>query len=345
MRAFMLSLLMLAAPASAQLSEQGEPVSIGTSYRVRSLVMDEERTITVRLPAEYAAEPDRRFPVVYLLDGGPGQDFPHIAGIAQSREINFSFEPFILVGVESVNRRHELTPTAADPARYAAALGTEPGGSADYRMWLRDELMPQIDTAYRTDGHNAVIGESLAALFVVETLLVQPELFDDYIAISPSMWWDEMRFGRDAVDYLARFPAGGERRLYLTVANEGMWHREGIERLVDALRDHSPANLRWTFVPVEASETHGTLLHPMALDAFRALYGTPDREYPSPALMGGADDPVYTTQESARLAQECTRANSRPTTPGASAQGIERLYYECLLYDLGPRPREGTMVR
>ena len=133
------------------------------------------------------------------------------------------------------------------------------------------------------------------------------------------------------------------RRLYLTVANEGYWHREGAERLVDALRTHAPSNLTWAFVPVEDSETHGTLFHPMALDAFRTLYGTPTREYRAQPLIGGPPTREDTPEEAARREVECTRENSRPTTPGAAEQGRDRLYYECLLLDLGPRPREGSL--
>ncbi|MEL1250226.1 alpha/beta hydrolase [Aurantiacibacter gilvus] len=322
---------------------EGMPHVTATSYTVHSEVLGGERIITVRLPPGYVEQPDTRFPVVYLLDGGPEQDFDHIAGIAQSRDMNWSFERFILVGVQSVDRRHYFAPAVDDPAPYTEALGSPPGGTEDYRRWLSEELMPMINAQFRTDGHDAVIGESLAALFVVETMLKQPTLFDDYIAVSPSMWWDGMRYGRDAADYLAEFPAEGDYRLYLTVANEGFWHREGVERLVDALRDHAPDNLRWTFVPVGDSETHGTLFHPMALDAFRTLYGTPDREYKPTALLGGSEEADSTPEEQARLDTECTLENSRPTTPEAASEGRERLYYECLLFDLGPRPREGTL--
>ena len=181
------ALLFASTGAVAQMAG-GEPFAIGTTYTIESDILEGgERKITVRLPAEYASEPDRRFPVVYLLDGGPEQDFAHIAGIAQSREMNFSFEPFILVGIQSVNRRHELAPPVAAPAPYEEALRATPGGSPDYRRFLREELKPMLEAQYRTDGHDAVIGESLAALFVVETLLEEPALFDDYIAISPSM--------------------------------------------------------------------------------------------------------------------------------------------------------------
>ena len=324
--------------------ENGTPHVTATSYTVQSEVLGSERIVTVRLPAGYEEEPDRRFPVVYLLDGGPDQDFDHIAGIVQSRDMNWTFERFILVGVQSVDRRHYFAPPAIDPAPYVEALGAEPGGTFEYRNFLRDELMPMVDARFRTNGHDAVIGESLAALFVVETLLEEPTLFEDYIAISPSIWWEEMKYGREASGYLSRFPEDGvERRLYLTVANEGVWHREGAERLVDALRDGAPDNLRWTFVPVEDRETHGSIFHPMALDAFRTLYGTPEREFPAQTLIGGSFDRELTDEERALASQECKREESLRLTPGAAAQGRDRLFFRCLLLDRGPTPREGNL--
>ena len=336
-----LAALALPLPAAAQLQD-GTPLVAATTYTVSSKILGGDRKVTVRLPAGYGEEPDVAFPVVYLLDGGPEQDFEHIAGIAQSRDMNGSFDRFILVGIESVNRRHELSPIARDPKVYEEALGAMPGGAPDYRRFLTLELKPLVEKTFRTNGHDAIMGESLAGLFVVETLLKQPELFDDYIAISPSLWWEEMKYGKQAAEYFANHPAG-KRRLYLTTANEGDWHREGAERLVDALRHHAPEGLTWTFVDAGKSETHGTLYHPMALDAFRALYGTPSREYKNYPLVGGPAITERTPEEQALLDSECTRENSTPMTPEAAERGREGLYYKCLLLDLGPTPREGTL--
>ncbi len=334
--------LVAGTPASAQLQD-GEPFAIATTYTVVSKILEGgERKVSVRLPVEYESEPDRRFPVVYVLDGGPDQDFAHIAGIAQSREMNYSFEPFILVGIESVYRRHELAPPVVDPAPYEEMLRAVPGGSPDYRRFLAEELKPLVEATFRTDGHDAIMGESLAALFVVETLLETPELFDDYIAISPSLWWEGMKYGREAGAYFARHEAGN-RRLYLTTANEGDWHREGAERLVQALRTDAPDGLTWTFVDAGETETHGTLYHPMALDAFRALYGTPGREYKGHPLIGGPAITERSAAENALLEQECARENSEPMTPGTAERSREAIYYRCLLLDLGPVPREGTL--
>ncbi|MBX7496648.1 hypothetical protein K3172_12355 [Qipengyuania sp. 6B39] len=334
--------LALASPASAQLSG-GEPLVVATTYTVpTSILQGESRKITVRLPTGYDEEPERKYPVVYVLDGGPEQDFEHIAGIVQSRDMNWSFEPFILVGIESVNRRHELTPPVADPKPYEDALGATPGGSPAYRRFLREELKPLIEAGFRTDGHDAIMGESLAGLFVVETLLEEPTLFDDYIAISPSMWWERMKFGREAAQYFAKHPAG-ERRLYLTSASEGAWHREGTERLIAALRTDAPDGLDWAFVEAGDTETHGTLYHPMALDAFRLLYGTPTREYKNYPLIGGPEITERTPAEQALLDTDCTQKNSIAMTPGTAERARESLYYRCLLLDLGPRAREGTL--
>ena len=334
----------LAVPAFAQLSG-GEPLEIATTYTLKSDIMDgESRKISVRLPTGYAEEPERRYPVVYVLDGGPEQDFPHIAGIAQSRDMNWSFEPFILVGIESINRRHELTPPVAEAALYEESLGASPGGSPSYRRFLREELKPLVEAQFRTDGHDAIMGESLAGLFVVETLLEEPTLFDDYIAISPSMWWEQMKYGREAADFFAKHPPG-KRRLYLTSANEGEWHREGTERLITALRTSAPDTLDWAFIEAGDTETHGTLYHPMALDAFRLLYGTPTREYKSHPLIGGAEISERTAAEQALVDTDCTVDNSITITPAIAERARESLYYRCLILDLGPRAREGTLGR
>ena len=68
--------------------------------------------------------------------------------------------------------------------------------------------MPWVEARYRTNGKDAIIGESLAGLFIVETLFEDPTLFDDYIAVSPSLWWEKKKYGRKAAAYLAKMPAG-----------------------------------------------------------------------------------------------------------------------------------------
>ena len=334
--------LTLPMTASAQ-PHGGEPVAIGTTYTIPSKVFAGERRVTVRLPAGYEEEADKRFPVVYVIDGGPEQDFPHIAGIAQSRDMNWSFERFILVGIETVDRRAEISPEVRPEKleHYTKALGAVPSGAANFRSFIGDDVKPWVETNFRTDGHSTVMGESLAGLFVFDTLFEAPELFDDWIAVSPSLWFDDMNLARAAEARLSAMPATKER-IYLTLANEGYRHEEGVERLVDAFRAGVPQGWKWAYVPMADSETHGTIYHTAALDAFRLLYGTPTREYRPDSELLGRPAEARSEEESALLEEECTRESSLALTPGAAAMGRDRLFYRCLMLDLGPRAREGN---
>ena len=132
-------LLALGAPTTLAAAEQaasgpgqptGErvlPLILGEIHTINSRVMGSDRRVVVRLPAGYTSDTARRYNVVYVIDGGPEQDFPHLAGLAQSAEVNGTFEPFILVGIETVRRRSEITPPASDVATYEAELGARPG--------------------------------------------------------------------------------------------------------------------------------------------------------------------------------------------------------------------------
>ncbi|MFZ1743003.1 MAG: alpha/beta hydrolase-fold protein [Pontixanthobacter sp.] len=338
----------LSSPVLADLGV-GTPVTIGKSYSIPAAAFDGERRITVRLPPGYVEQPEMRFPVVYIIDGGPEQDFPHIAGIVQSRDMNYSFDRFILVGIETINRRSELSPQVRTGAEdyYKELLGATPGGADNFRSFIEADVKPWVEGNFRTTGHSAIMGESLAGLFVLETLLKQPALFDDWIAVSPSLWYDDMKLAREAADRLGSLTAGDER-VYLSVANEGYRHEEGVERFVDSLRASAPASLQWAYVPLDASETHGTIYHTAALDAFRLLYGTTDREYrPHGEMLDGSlsgnDADQVLPEEQALLDAECNTQNSLRLTPGAAKMGRERLFYRCLRLDLGPVAREGTL--
>jgi hypothetical protein len=350
MRIFLLALLAaLASPAAAQPEPPRppagpQPLVMGEIHSLASATLGENRRIVVRVPSDYSANPGRHYDVVYVIDGGPEQDFPHLAGLAQSAEVNGTSTPFILVGIETVRRRHEITPPATDSAAYAAELGMAPGGSARFRQFIAEEVKPWVEKRYRTSGRDAVMGESLAGLFVVETLFESPRLFDDYIAVSPSLWWEKMKYGREAVSYLRRLPAG-RRRLYLTLADEGYWHEQGVTALVAGLKAAAPADLQWLYVPQANSETHASIYHGAALDAFRAFYGTPSRIYLPGALLSGRPLRQRTPAEEARRARECTREAARKTTPAETLTGHEKITYECLLYDLGPRAAEGRFDR
>jgi predicted alpha/beta superfamily hydrolase len=251
------------APAAAQ---ETKPIVIGQSYELASPVMGTTRRINIWLPPGYE-KGTQRYPVLYLLDGGVEQDFHHISGIAQLGTIVGTTKDMIVVGIETVDRRNELAFPPVSDAKLKVDYPTA-GQSDRLRRFIAQDVKPWVAQRFRTSGQGALIGESLAGLFVVETLLKQPALFDDYIAISPSLWWDNEALVKAAP---AMLPGTSGHRLWLTVANEqGM----GVAPFAQLLKAHAPAGLDWTYQP-RPEETHATIYHGAALAAIRALFAAP----------------------------------------------------------------------
>lgn len=264
-RLLALFLAVLPLPALAQPTET--PIVIGQSYALPSPIMGTARTINIWLPPGYVDNPERRYPVLYLLDGGVEQDFHHISGLAQLGTIVGTTRDMIVVGIETVDRRNELAFLPVADASLKADYPTA-GQSARFRRYIADEVKPWIEAEYRTDGEDVLIGESLAGLFVVETLLREPTLFDAYIAISPSLWWDEEALVKTAP---ALLPHAAGRELWLSVANEqGM----GVQPFAELLKAKAPADLKWTYRPMP-EESHATIYHGAALAAIRELFAVP----------------------------------------------------------------------
>jgi len=246
------------------------PVVIGQSYALPSTVMGQTREINVWLPPGYDKD-SQTYPVLYVLDGGQDQDFHHISGIAQLGTIVGTTPDVIVVGVASVDRRNEL----ALPTENAELIARYPtqGQSDRFRRFVGEEVMPFIKVRYRTSGETALMGESLAGLFVVETFLKEPQMFDAYVAVSPSLWWDGGRLARQSGAHL-RDHSNDPRTLILTLGDEGEEMQAPMDVLIANLRDHALPGVTWTFTP-RPTESHATIYHGAALDAFRRLYAVP----------------------------------------------------------------------
>jgi predicted alpha/beta superfamily hydrolase len=254
-----------ARPAPADASA---PLVIGETFTIDSKTLNETRRVNVYAPPGYAESRDARLPVLYMPDGGLAEDFLHVAGLVQVSVGNGTMRPFLLVGIENTERRRDMTgPTESEGDR---KIAPRVGGSAAFRGFIRDELMPQVRRRYRTTGEAAIVGESLAGLFVVETFLLEPDLFDTYIAFDPSLWWNNQKLVGDAGGLLRARPRTG-KTLYLASSGEDT---EGTQRFADMLGKDAPPGLRWHYEKMP-DEKHSTIYHPAALKAFRAVFKPP----------------------------------------------------------------------
>jgi len=256
-----------AAPAAA------EPLVIGDTFTLESARLGETRRINVYLPDAYGAADDARLPVLYMPDGGIYEDFLHVAGLVQISSLNGTMRPFILVGIENTQRRRDMTGPTDDPED--RKIAPEVGGSAAFRAFLKTELIPEIDRRYRTTDERAIVGESLAGLFVVETLLTDPGLFDTYLAFDPSLWWDGGRLVEEAPRLLAQHP-GLHATLFLAASDQPELNASA-RRLAATLRESAPRGLSVEFLDLPG-EHHHTIYHPAALAGFRAVFAPPPAE-------------------------------------------------------------------
>lgn len=158
------------------------------SLVIQSELLGESRAINIWTPPGYAIS-KASYPVLYMPDGAITEDFPHIANTLSELILAGKIPPTILVGIPNTQRRRDLTgPTTV---RRDKKIAPVVGGSTAFRMFIRDELFPEIASRYRTNGQKTIIGESLAGLFIIETFLMTPDMFDNYIAFDPSLWWNK----------------------------------------------------------------------------------------------------------------------------------------------------------
>ena len=265
---FFVGTLVSAVQTPQEPSPRADRLAIGETFTIESSILKEVRRINVYAPPGYADSRDMRLPVLYMPDGGIAEDFLHIAGLVQIGATNGTMRPFLLVGIENTERRRDMTgPTTNDEDR---KIAPRVGGSAAFRTFIRTELMPQIRKRYRTTDETAIVGESLAGLFVVETFLREPDLFDTYIAFDPSLWWNNDELLGAAGDLLRERAAATTKRMYLASSNEPELAAKA-KRFAELLEKGRFPGVESHYHPMP-EEQHSTIYHPAALRAFRVLF-------------------------------------------------------------------------
>lgn len=255
----MLLLTFLCTSARAQ-----KQINFGQSYELHSEILDEDRVLNVLLPAEYEDSTANRYPVIYLLDGATNEDFFHVSGLLRYFNDHHMMPPAILIGIANVDRKRDLTYPSKDPRDIRQFPTT--GGSAKFIEFLQQELPAFVNKTFRTTEHKTLIGQSLGGLLATEVLLKYPGHFNDYIIVSPSLWWDKewMYTNMDSlVTSLDAYP----ERLFVSVGVEYPVMVDGSRRLARLMKPHTKS----TFLPL-MDEDHNTILHEALYRAFDGWY-------------------------------------------------------------------------
>jgi len=201
---------------AAQSSPRGTHlVEIGVADSLYSDILQEQRTFWIHLPNGGDLQPDHDYPVIYVLDGGE-----HLGGLAMVQQYYnyFRMPEMIVVGISNrTNRTRDLT-TSHVETRHGMAV-QESGGAEQFTRFLAEELIPYVDANFPTLDYRTLIGHSYAGLFTINTLVHHRDLFTNYIAIDPSLGWDNQALLKEAEKALSEEDFSG-KGLYVSMANE-----------------------------------------------------------------------------------------------------------------------------
>ena len=266
--AFLLFTMMLSLFVGCKtIPSYNDVIPVHDSLSIVSVNLNEKRVINVWTPSQFKTG-SGTFPVLYMLDGGIHEDFPHIANTLSELIANGDIPPYILVGIENTQRRRDLTgPTEVEDDKKIAPIV---GGSKEFRDFIQSELFPEINQRYRTNDHRAIIGESLAGLFIVETLLTRPEMFDSYIAFDPSLWWNKHSLVEKAKETLTYLPKKEIKFWYAGSSAKDI--NTYTRQLSLILQKYRPDNLIWKYSD-EKNEKHNTIFRATKTKALKWALG------------------------------------------------------------------------
>ncbi|HZE70329.1 MAG TPA: alpha/beta hydrolase-fold protein [Pyrinomonadaceae bacterium] len=195
------------------------PTGTLSKFTLKSEVLGEERTILVRTPPGYDTN-SRKYPVLYMTDGDA--QIGHTGSTIEFLARNGRISELIVVGITNTDRTRDLTPTHVTTS--AASTGGTPqfptsGGADKFLKFIESELIPDIEKRYRVQPYRILAGHSFGGLFAIHAMLSRPELFNSYVAVSPSLQWDDELLVKRAAEF---FKARKEFKatLFVSLGNE-----------------------------------------------------------------------------------------------------------------------------
>jgi len=232
--------------------QNNESISIGNTFNIYSTILNEERTCLISLPDSYKEYSEfKKYPLLILLDGYA--HFKTTAGIVHFMSSydnrNYLIPEMIIVAIENVDRERDFTVTKIKTKRVNTM-----GGGRNFLNFIEKELIPFVDQRYSTEADRILVGHSLGGLLAVNSYIDKNNLFDSYLSIDPSIWWDEKMM----LDKVYSIPQSSfKKKLYIATANQGETNQGRNKKRHDTLfnlikkRAKSSANIKLEYFEFE----------------------------------------------------------------------------------------------
>lgn len=250
--------------ASVGGSSAQTPLTMGETFTLESKVLAEQRRLIVWTPPGYAGD-KHAYPVLYLTDAE--RQFGHTVTTVEFLSRNGRMPPMIVVGLFNTDRTRDLTPYKdSDTDRQLPTAG----GGDRFLQFIETELVPWVETQYRTQTFRAFAGHSFGGLFALHALAARPALFNATIAVSPTLPWRQGEAAK-RIDTMLGQQRTLKCALYVTLGDEGEAMKAGLERLRTVLEEKAGKGLRWDLVEM-LDEDHGSIVLRSHYNAFEKIF-------------------------------------------------------------------------
>ena len=212
-------------------AQNNKAIITGSKFVINSSILDEDRMCLISLPDSYNDSSDvkKTYPIMILLDGYT--HFKTASGIvhfmSSNRNRNHLMPETIVVAIENVDRERDFTVTKIKTKR-----PNNMGGGRNFLDFIQKELVPYIEKNYRTEPTRTLVGHSLGGLLTLNSYMDKSSIFNAYISIDPSIWWNEEMM-KNKVDSIS--PISFNKKLYIATANQGEDNYERNKKRHDLL--------------------------------------------------------------------------------------------------------------
>ncbi|HTE46066.1 MAG TPA: alpha/beta hydrolase-fold protein, partial [Gemmatimonadaceae bacterium] len=257
-------------------------ITIGSIDSIWSPILKEQRRYEVYTPPGYQQSPyaPRAYPVLYLLDGDA--HFHSVTGILQilGTGVNATYvvPEMIVIAIPNTDRTRDLTPTrAGGPDGKPLPGRNTSGGMSNFLQFLKAELIPHVDSTYRTEPYRVFVGHSLGGITTINAMYTMPETFNAYVAIDPSLWWDNQLLLKKSKEYFGK-PALPGRALFVGQANTKSEtdtatniHFNSIVEFNRTLESNNTSGIRYAYKYYDGDD-HGSVPLIAEYDALRFIF-------------------------------------------------------------------------
>jgi len=259
---------------------------VGALDSVYSESLKEYREIYVQLPADYNPTKNLKYPVVYILDGEVF--LPTVNNVHSFYSGGFMPE-MVIVGISNSNNRMRDLTTSKVTEMYGRPFEQENGEAANFIQFIETELIPFVENKYSVTNFRTLIGHSYGGLFTLYSLVHHPHLFSNYLAIDPSLDWDNQKLINEAKDKISNTDYKG-KSLFMSLG--GQVHMQKSDMTLnevkkdttdftlfarsnitfsEVLNDNKQNQLsfEWKFYP---KDLHGTISFPSIMDGLISVF-------------------------------------------------------------------------